>query len=401
MRDHDAGAPFQQTFQRDLNPSLGIGIDVRRRFVEDQDGRVRDQRAGEAQKLPLAERQVTTLLIEHRVVAVGELNDEVVRPDDPGGALDVLAGGVFGRKPDVVENRPGEQIGILEHHRDVTAERRPGVFTDVVSVDAHAPLPDIVEPVEKRGDAGLSRAGRPHQRHRFARRNRQVQPVEHGLAGVVTEGHVLKRDRAAHALGRQRPRLVDDGEGNVQHLEDPLPRGHRALHDAVLDGERTDRVEEALDVEHEGDHHAHFQRAVEHQRPSQHDDDGERRAGQGVDDRYHYLGESGRPQMGAEVFRRLVAVEHEVHALAAHALDGADGVDRLGQGAVGDGVGLARPAESDAGARQPDHADHGQRRNQHQCQQTELQMKRQHDDDDADQQQEVAQGGDRVLQELL
>ena len=225
--------------------------------------------------------------------------------------------------------------------------------------------------------------------------------MQHRLAGVVAEGHVLQRDRAPHAPGGQRARLVDDGERDVEHLEDPLPRRHRALHDAVLDGERADRVEEALDVEHEGDHHAEFQRAVEHQRPSEHDDDRERRSGQGVDDGNHHLGVSGRTQMGAQVLRRLVAVEHEVHVFPAHSLDGADGVDRFGERPVGDGVGLAGPAEGDPRARQPDHPDHGQRRNQHQRQQPELGMERQHDDHDADQEQEIAEGRNRVLEELL
>ena len=105
--------------------------------------------------------------------------------------------------------------------------------------------------------------------------------------------------------------------------------------------------------------------------------------------------------MGVEVLARLVAVKQEIDVLAAHALDGAHRVDRLGQRAVGDRVGLARAAEGDLRPRQPDDADHRQRRHQHQSEQPELQIERQHDDDDAHQQQQVAEGGDRVFEEFL
>ena len=105
--------------------------------------------------------------------------------------------------------------------------------------------------------------------------------------------------------------------------------------------------------------------------------------------------------MSVQIVGRLVAVEHEVDVLAAHSLHGADRVDRLGKRPVGDRVGLARPAERDPRARQPDHPDQRERRDQHQGKQAELQMERQHDHDDADQKEQIAEGGNRVLEELL
>ena len=53
--DHHAGASFQQRFQRVLDLTFGIAVDAGGGLVEHQDSRIRDDGAGEADELALAE----------------------------------------------------------------------------------------------------------------------------------------------------------------------------------------------------------------------------------------------------------------------------------------------------------------------------------------------------------
>ena len=66
------GAAFQQFHQRLLDQHLGVAVDAGRGLVEHQDLGVGDQRAGEADQLALAEREVAAALLELAVVAIGQ-----------------------------------------------------------------------------------------------------------------------------------------------------------------------------------------------------------------------------------------------------------------------------------------------------------------------------------------
>src|SRR6266496_2240672 len=56
-------------------------VDVRGRLVQDQDPRVGDNRPREGDQLALAQRQVLSALVQHRLVALRQALDEVVSAD--------------------------------------------------------------------------------------------------------------------------------------------------------------------------------------------------------------------------------------------------------------------------------------------------------------------------------
>ena len=56
-----------------------------------------EDRAGEADELPLAEREVLAALLQHGVVAVFEPRDEVVRADGPAAASMIISSVASGR----------------------------------------------------------------------------------------------------------------------------------------------------------------------------------------------------------------------------------------------------------------------------------------------------------------
>src|SRR5262249_12064516 len=79
VRDDHAGPGGQERAQRLLDGQLGARVDVRGRLVEDEDARIREQRArdGDELPLPLAERPAARR--ERRLVAFRQGGDEVVR----------------------------------------------------------------------------------------------------------------------------------------------------------------------------------------------------------------------------------------------------------------------------------------------------------------------------------
>src|SRR6185369_12017189 len=58
VRDDEAGAPLHQPVERLLDQALGLGVERRRRLVEDQDRRVLVDRPGDRQALALAAREL-------------------------------------------------------------------------------------------------------------------------------------------------------------------------------------------------------------------------------------------------------------------------------------------------------------------------------------------------------
>ena len=225
--------------------------------------------------------------------------------------------------------------------------------------------------------------------------------MQHGTAGLVAKGDVLELDRAVVVFERRCVRRVFHGHGHVQHLEDALARCHGALHDAVLHGECTNRIEEPLNVEQERHHHAELEFGV-HDHAAAHDDDHRHGgAGEQIDDRDQHVGELRGPQMCVEVVLRLVAEQHVVDLLAPHLLDGAHAVHVLGQRAVHDRAGFPRAQEHPLGRRQPDQAHDEQRRHHNQRQQPQAQIEPQQHADDAAQQHQIANREDGGLQKLL
>jgi hypothetical protein len=79
VRDHERGAAAHHVLQRLLHPRLGRRIQRAGGFVQDQDWRVLEQRAGDRQALALAAGQGGATLADQRVVAFRLAQDEIVR----------------------------------------------------------------------------------------------------------------------------------------------------------------------------------------------------------------------------------------------------------------------------------------------------------------------------------
>ena len=88
--DHERGALRAQRGHGVLDQHLGAGVDRRRGFVEDEDARIGQDRAGDRHALALPARQLHAALADDRVVAVRQRGDDVMDARRLGRAIRLL-----------------------------------------------------------------------------------------------------------------------------------------------------------------------------------------------------------------------------------------------------------------------------------------------------------------------
>ena len=135
--------PLHHLGERGADLVLLRRVDGRGRVVEDQHARVGEDRAGDRQPLALAAREREAVLAEQRVVAVGQLADEVVgagelaRRARSRSCVGVALAAARGER-EVLPHRVAEEERLLEHEPDLAAERAEPHVAHVVAVDADA-----------------------------------------------------------------------------------------------------------------------------------------------------------------------------------------------------------------------------------------------------------------------
>ena len=306
VRDDHRRAPLQQRVERALQPALGDRIDRRGRLVQHEDVGVFDDRAREAEQLPLAHREVPAPLGELGRVALGHVAQHLLGLHHLQRPVERRVRDVIAQHLQVLAERAGEEVDVLQHEPDRAAPRLLAVVADVDAVERDPPRGRLVEAQQEIRHRRLAAAREPDEGHLLAAADAQAHAIERARAAVVDEAHVLEGDLApglGHGLDRIGP--VGRARRGVEHAEDAIGRGERALDEVELLRELDQRPEEparVLDEEHE--------RADGHRRLED-----LRRAD--VDDHHHRrdLGRGERrpervlDQEEPDLFRILVAVE--------------------------------------------------------------------------------------------
>src|SRR5213593_1793839 len=126
VSDDEGRSAREEPAQALLDPALGPDIDRRRRLVQDEDPRVREECAGERDELALAKREPEAALAELGVVVVGQLGDERVGPDRRRGALDLGALCTGSAEGDVLTDGSCEEKTFLGNDAELSAKRGLG-----------------------------------------------------------------------------------------------------------------------------------------------------------------------------------------------------------------------------------------------------------------------------------
>ena len=205
--------------QRVLDLGLGLHIHRAGAVVQDQDLGLRDQGAGDGDALLLPARQVDSALFDVGVVALRQLEDELVRLGRSGGGDHLFVAGLRAPIADVIAHRAGEQDRLLRHDADLRQQRILLDGADIDPVDQDLPCGGIVEARDQVDQRGFARAGRAQDGDRLARLGRQVDRVQHGgiAAAVVVEADVLEVHPRLGCLGQQA------GAGHILHFGTAYP----------------------------------------------------------------------------------------------------------------------------------------------------------------------------------
>ena len=255
MREDQRRAPLHEPVERLLDHRLALRVHRRERLVQDQDGRISQERPRDGDALALAAGEPHPALAHDGLIALGQARDELLRI---GGAR---GRGQLGRRrvglahAQVVLHGAVEEVGVLAHHRDEAPELVEGEIPHVAAADQDAALIGVVEAQQQARHGGLARAARPDDAHPLARANGEAQAVvRRPPPARIRKAHGLERD------GRFEPRRVRRGGGRtVAHqglgVEDPEDalRGGDAEHALVQQRAQLAQRPEDLDAEHEHD----------------------------------------------------------------------------------------------------------------------------------------------------
>ena len=162
MRDDDHRSAVSDACDIRVDDRLAIRVERARRFVEDQDARVDDQRARNRQALSLSARKVWRAFIDIGFIAARQPLDELLRAGQPRRADDFIECRVDLAGGDVLADRPAEQKIFLQHHAETAAQMIDVVFAHVDAVDLDQPFVIGVKALQQPCDGGLARSAPAH-----------------------------------------------------------------------------------------------------------------------------------------------------------------------------------------------------------------------------------------------
>ncbi len=309
-----------------------MGVERRGRFVEDQDRRRLQERAGNGHALLFAPRQLQPAFADLGLVTLGQGRDEAGNLGAVGRILDLFLRGAEAAIADIIGNGVVEQHGVLGDHADDLAQARLGHRTNILAVDFDRAALDVVEAEQQARDGRLAGARGTDDGYRLAGRDVEGNPLEDGAVGIVGKDDILERDGA-----------VDNGEvAGVGGVEDFLRLVQQLEHGLHVDEarrnfaiQRADEVQRDRQLDHDlVDHHemADVLGVVQHF-PARHQHDGGH--AQREDHRLADI-QPGQRNIGFDrglfVLRRGAIVAGPFKRLIAEIFDGFEveqGIDRL------------------------------------------------------------------------
>ena len=133
VSDYENSAAGHEIVQSILNEQFRFGVELGSRFVQNEDGSVLQQGAGNREALALAAGKALAAIADQGPITVRHLHDEIMREGGLSGGNDFFLG--YGRAAitQVVPNRVIEEDGFLRDDGHLLAE---GAKSDIAQVDA-------------------------------------------------------------------------------------------------------------------------------------------------------------------------------------------------------------------------------------------------------------------------
>ena len=213
------------------------------------------------------------------------------------GRHDLLHRCVFLPVGDIVEDRPVEHPGVLQHHRAGSPDALPRAVPDLFIFNENEPLVRVVEPHQKIDDRGLAGPRVADDRDHFSGLRPEGEVTDDRPVLLVAEFHVLHADISVDIPKRLRANLIRHLLLLVEEVEDAL-RGRERREEFVDDvRDLVDRPRKFPRVEHKRRDIPQRDQLVHVKKGAQNRDDGER----DVVDRAHRRADRHRVVLGVVV----------------------------------------------------------------------------------------------------
>ena len=255
MGDDDQGFPLYDLGEGSLNQRFIFRIRIGGRLVQNDDLRVFQKGAGDADPLLLASGELPAGVPGNRVVALFQPQDEVVAAALLCGFLHLLIRCVPSAHADIFPYACVEEVIVLGDIGDAAVVILEGDFPDVRPSQEDSALIHVPEGGDQAGDRRFPGAGGADQSIDGPREEGEVDPVQDLLPLLIGEVHISQDDTAVFGLFLGLHRTV--------HFRSPedfshLVKNRPGLCDIVLKGH--DGEERGDQAGGEDDHHDEIRR---------------------------------------------------------------------------------------------------------------------------------------------
>lgn len=195
---HKDGPARHQGVHSVLDYCLRARVYGRGRFVHYHDRRVGHGGAGYGDELTLALGQVVVVAADHSLVALRQPRDEGVGPRELRRCDALLIRSVKLAAADVVHHRAGKEAHVLEDDAHGAAQVRFAYLGDVYPVVAYLAVCQVVKAIHEIRDSSFACAGGTYEGDFLPGIGVQTDIVQHQLASVIAEIHVVEHHAALH-----------------------------------------------------------------------------------------------------------------------------------------------------------------------------------------------------------
>ena len=200
-----------------MHLALGFRIERRGRLVEQQNWRILQHGARDGEALALAARELHAKLADRRLIALGQIDDEVVGGGGLSGGLDLGVGGARPPVGDIGAHRVVEQGDLLADQRDLAVQGGERQIANIEAVDRHPAAGRIVEAQDQVEDSGFPRPRRSHQGNPLSGRDHQVDAAQGRRSLDIGKVQVFERNRAGRGRQIDGARFLDDLALDIEH----------------------------------------------------------------------------------------------------------------------------------------------------------------------------------------
>ena len=190
VRHHDTGAVVEEARESPLYARFGQRVDGAGGFVENENARIGQHGAGEADELTLAEADASAALADLGLKAGGHGLHDITAIEQLGGRDGLRWRGAVFAQHDVVKNRAGKKEVLLKHNTHLTMQPVAVELAYIVTVEKNLTAVRQIELGEQVDDGTLSASCVADKCNDPARRRREGYLVKYGSKGIIRERDV-------------------------------------------------------------------------------------------------------------------------------------------------------------------------------------------------------------------